>query len=366
MRCLRPLFLLIGIHAFVALPALKADPANEETKEIEAAFKSQDWDKMISLCDSLIKRNPKNSKAFHCRAFAHNQKKETKLAIADWTEAVRLDPQFGKAFWNRGSLCYVEKDYERAIGDFTKAIELDYQKIMAYVNRAGAYTAAGQNKKALADLDAAIKLDSRCESAFYNRAVIHGNEGDFDKAMENLNRVIELNPKNDVAYAKRGLILLVSNAQEQALADFKECLRLNKANWEAHWGYGSFYASVGDYDKALASFTQAYDLNSEEACVLDSLAKLLGLNSKNKEKDGKRAYELAKRACSASDWKEPKYLQTLARVCGELENFEEAIKWQKQALKLLEKVSDKEWKERAEGQLKSYTEHKPYQEHSGD
>ena len=51
-------------------------------------------------------------------------KKEYDKAIADYTEAIRLDPKNARAYTNRGGLGRQE-EYDKAIADFTEAIRLD-------------------------------------------------------------------------------------------------------------------------------------------------------------------------------------------------------------------------------------------------
>ena len=46
-------------------------------------------------------------------------------AIADFTEAIRLDPKYAEAYCNRGCAYRNKGDYDKAIADFTEAIRLN-------------------------------------------------------------------------------------------------------------------------------------------------------------------------------------------------------------------------------------------------
>jgi tetratricopeptide (TPR) repeat protein len=60
-------------------------------------------------------------------------------AVADFTEAIRLNPNYTNAYHNRG-LAYKNKgDYDRAIADYTQAIRLNPNDASAYFNRGNAY-----------------------------------------------------------------------------------------------------------------------------------------------------------------------------------------------------------------------------------
>ena len=58
-------------------------------------------------------------------ADAYGQKGEHDKAIADCTEAIRLDPKDAKAYCNRGVAYGSKGEYDKAIADFTEAIRLD-------------------------------------------------------------------------------------------------------------------------------------------------------------------------------------------------------------------------------------------------
>jgi hypothetical protein len=51
-------------------------------------------------------------------------------------------------------------------------------------------------------------------------------------------------------------------------------------------------------------------------------------------RDGPRAVSLARRACEATDWKHPYYLGTLGATLAEIGDFDEAARWQAEALAL--------------------------------
>jgi tetratricopeptide (TPR) repeat protein len=52
-------------------------------------------------------------------------KGDSDRAIADCTEAIRLDPKLSMAYNNRGDECRLKKDFDRAIQDLNAAVRLD-------------------------------------------------------------------------------------------------------------------------------------------------------------------------------------------------------------------------------------------------
>jgi hypothetical protein len=81
-------------------------------------------------------------------------------AIADYTEAIRLDPKFSRAYGYRGNAYVGKGELDRAIADYTEAIRLDPKSEILYWQRASVYDAKGDHARAQADLEAAAELQS--------------------------------------------------------------------------------------------------------------------------------------------------------------------------------------------------------------
>ena len=56
---------------------------------------------------------------------AHAQRKEFDAAIADYTEAIRLNPKDEALYYNRGNAHFCKAEYDRAIDDYSEAVRLD-------------------------------------------------------------------------------------------------------------------------------------------------------------------------------------------------------------------------------------------------
>jgi tetratricopeptide (TPR) repeat protein len=67
------------------------------------------------------------------------KKHEWDSAVAEFTEAIRLDRNCALAFNKRGSAYCAKDDLDKAIADFTAAIRLDPQLVEAYNNRASVH-----------------------------------------------------------------------------------------------------------------------------------------------------------------------------------------------------------------------------------
>jgi hypothetical protein len=91
---------------------------------------------------------------------------------------------------------------------------------------------------------------------------------------------------------------------------------------------------------------------------LNNLAWVLATSPVDQLRDGKRAIELATKACKLTDYKKPHILSTLAAAYAETGDFETAKKWSQKAVEL----GEGEEKEALEKELESYRAGKPVRE----
>ena len=103
---------------------------------------------------------------------------------------------------------------------------------------------------------------------------------------------------------------------------------------------------------------QAVQLNPQNAMAYNNLAWLLATGPQAVHRDGKKAVEYATKACELSEWKSSGNVDTLAAACAEAGDFDNAVKWENQALA----DPDLKGKDRTDAQsrLKLYQAHKPY------
>jgi len=154
------------------------------------------YDQAIADYTEAIRLNPQSALTFDARGFVYAAKEDYDRAIADYNEAIRLNPEFGTAFNNRGFAYAAKEDYDRAIADYYEAIRLNpvfpYPVLWLYLARvqSGSQTAAAEletNAKYLiqsdwpypvvelflghrtpeATLAAATNPDDRCVAKFF-------------------------------------------------------------------------------------------------------------------------------------------------------------------------------------------------------
>ena len=194
-----------------------------------------------------------------------------------------------------------EKKGDEAIAACTRAIETSPNKkniASVYFNRAVEWAAKKDYDRAIADYAEAIAINPQYREAFNNRGNAHRNKRDYDLAIADYDAAIRINPKRGLYHRNRGNVLMDKR----------------------------------DYEKALASFNEAIRLDPNDADANDSAAWLMASAPDAKLRNGKRAVELAQKACELTQWKNGSYVDTLAAAFAEAGDYAEAVRREQQAL----------------------------------
>jgi Caspase domain/Tetratricopeptide repeat len=107
----------------------------------------------------------KAAPSFNVRALVQHAMHDYDEAIADLTEAIRLDPSNSTYLSNRGRAYNAKKEYDRAILDLNESIRLNPANSLPYWNRAISYENKRERDTALADWRTTLRLDPDNQNA---------------------------------------------------------------------------------------------------------------------------------------------------------------------------------------------------------
>jgi tetratricopeptide (TPR) repeat protein len=182
-------------------------------------------------------------------------------AIEDYTQAIRLDPNSSIAYRERGKAYSDKGDQDKAIADYTQAIRLDPNYALAYNGRGAAYNNKRDYDRAIADYTQAIRLNPNFIYAYDNRGNAYSNKEDYDRAIADYTQAIRLDPNFALAYNNRGNAYFNKKDYDRAITDYTQVIRLDPSYVYAYGNRGSAYNNKGDYDRAIADYTQAIRLD---------------------------------------------------------------------------------------------------------
>jgi tetratricopeptide (TPR) repeat protein len=150
--------------------------------------------------------------------------------IQGCTRAINSGKYHGKglawAYTNRGSVYDYQKDFDRAIADLTEAIRLDPDAVIAYQDRAASYRNKGQYTLALDDLNHALRLAPRDARTLMSRGVIYFKLNAAARALADFDASLKIDPKFAASLYGRGVAKLREGDTGGGHADIDAALAL--------------------------------------------------------------------------------------------------------------------------------------------
>lgn len=264
-------------------------------------------------------------------------------------------------FMTRGNAYAGKGDWDHALRDYDEAIKVEPKNADAWVNRGNTYVHKDQRDKSTLDYNEAIRLNPNLAEAYGNRALDYLAAGNTDKALADLNEAIRINPKFAEAYSRRSVVLMRLKRREEALTDAQTAVTLKPESGEAYAFRGRLRLARREFTEARADFERVLQLAREpRTAALNEVAWFYATYPENAARDGKRAVELAKKACDLTQWNDAQILDTLAAAYAETSDFSEAVKWQTQALSLPEALAED--RPGMKQRLQLYQKHQAYRQ----
>jgi tetratricopeptide (TPR) repeat protein len=219
--------------------------------------RTNETDRAVADCTEAIRIDPRLADALNTRGVVWSNVGDYDRAIADYDQAIGINPRNPLYFTNRGMAWRGKRDYDRAVTDYDRAIALDPKYTSAYFNRALVYRNRREFDRAIADSTEAIRLDPNLAAAYETRAHALRNKGEYDRAIGDYGKAIRLEPREAIAYAGRGLTWLEMREFDRAIADLTESIRLDPNRDAAYTNRGLAFERKGDRETARADFRMA-------------------------------------------------------------------------------------------------------------
>lgn len=328
----------------------------ESYKSGAAYGKQGEYDRAIADFNRAIELNPKDAVAYYNRGNVYRKKGEYHRAISDYSKALEINPEYTLAYKARGITYGEKEEYDRAIADYNRAIELNANDALAYFGRGYIYEKKREYDQAISNYDKAIEIDPKFGLSYNNRGVALSKKKEYDKAIADYSKAIQLNSRYDLAYCNRGYAYYGKGLYDQAISDYSKAIEINPRFAAAYNRRGLAYSVKGLYDNATDDYNKAIEIKPDDSLFYNNLAWLLATAKVPGVRDGRKAIELALKACQLSDWKNPGHLDTLAAAYARVNDFDNAVKWQEKALESPGVTNKKGMQQR----LDLYKERKPW------
>ncbi|MGB8853781.1 MAG: tetratricopeptide repeat protein [Pirellulales bacterium] len=275
-------------------------------------------------------------------------------------KAIELEPDSSSPLLQRARLLAVEEKFPEAIADVDRALDLEPGNPAALVLRARVHQQAGDSAEALDDVESVLADDPDNTVALELRGLIAAERDDFPSAIRDFRRLVARNGDDAVLVSQLGMLYLAAKQPREAVRRFTRALEIDDEHFASRRGRSDALISIGDHPAAIQDLEKAHALKPDDTGVLNNLAWLLATSPDDTIRDGKRAVELAQKACELTEWKEPHIISTLAAGHAEAGDFAKAREFSQKAVDASD--DSDQVKEQLKGELASYEAEKPWRE----
>jgi tetratricopeptide (TPR) repeat protein len=213
----------------------------------------------------MTQPKPQDAEQWYKLANKQNyDKKDYKVALSSYDQALKLNPTHYKAWYNRGNaLRRLDRDQE-AINSFEKVLELigDFEneedlRAKTWNNRGLALHGLRCYHEAITSFDKALEIKRDYHQAWNNRGLALHALKCYHEAITSFDKALEIKRDYHQAWTNRGNALRNLGRYYAAVDSYDEALRLtNNQYWQAWKNRGWALFSSWRYQEALDNWTE--------------------------------------------------------------------------------------------------------------
>lgn len=342
--------------------AVELAPGDKDIRRVRGLFHllAENFPEAQADLEAAAEADPEDASLQEALGLALMMDEKLDEAQEVFDRALKLDPDSASALLQRARLRALRGDRPEALADLDKAIGIAPDEALLLVLRARIHQQSGDSDRAAADLERVLEKTPDHPAALELRGLIAADKQDFAAAIRDFRRLVSQRQDDAMLVGQLGTLYLMAKQPRQAIKRFSRGLEIDEDNFPCRRGRSDAEISIGDHAAALADLEKALVLQPDDPGVLNNMAWLLATSPDDAIRDGKRAIELATKACEVTKWKQPHIVSTLAAAYAETGDFESARKYSQQAVDGEEGAA--EIRQQLEGELASYRAGKPWRE----
>lgn len=340
--------------------ALEVDPDSIEALQARAFLhiEKDDFEKAIPDLVRLVERDPTNILASGALAEALTNAKKFDEALKYANKLVEQSPKVSLGYNLRARILVLKDDMKGALEDLNKALDVDRRDVASLLLRSRVLAALDKNDEAQKDVDKALELRPDLPQAILIRSLLAAEKKRFGEAIADLQTLLRADPTNVEYRLQMASYYTADSRPRRAIELLTNILADDEKNVQALRSRGDAYLSVSKHAEAIKDYELAMKEEPDDTGILNNFAWVLATCPDEKVRNGKRAIEIATKACEMTKYSKPHILSTLASAYAEAGDFDSARKWSSKACEL----APEDIKEQLQKELDSYKDKKPWRE----
>lgn len=246
-------------------------------------------------------------------------------AIAYYRKAVALDATYADAYYNLGNSLAALGQRAEAVSNYERAIEISPGMVNAHLNLGFERQRLGQAAAAASAFEAALKWKPDFANAHYGLATLAATQNDPGAETTHLRAFLKQQPQHPEARLRLVKALLAQGQAEAAVEEASAALRFHPTNAVAFYFRAVAHEQLGQAAEAITDYDRALQWQPDYPEALNNLAWQHAASADPKLRDGKKAVQLATRACELTQYQEALLIGTLAAAQAEAGQFPEAV-----------------------------------------
>jgi len=342
--------------------AVELSPRDPEVRRARGLFRltADDYEAAREDLTVAAEEDPRDAAVQEALGLACLMAEKFDDAKAAFGRAIDLEPEAIGPLLQRARILAIEGDREKALEDIDRATDIAPESPAALLLRARILQQAGDTDAALADIETILEAEPDTPAALELRGLIAAEQENYAAAIRDFRKLAARDPDNAAVIGQLGMLYLAAKQPREAIRRFTRALEIDADNFPCRRGRSDAAISIGDHPAALADLEKAHALEPDDSGVLNNLAWLLATSPDDDLRDGKRAIELATKACEETKWEEAHIISTLAAAYAESGDFDMARKYSKQAVE--KGGTNDEVEGQLQAELSSYEAAKPWRE----
>lgn len=320
---------------------------------------AREFDKALELLDIAVKVDKTRSVARNAVGAIKLMQEKFPEAEVEFRAALEADPTLRSAKVNLAEALFKQRRAEDAEKLYRELIAT--QADFGPMRRLAALLAiTRRTEEAEATYRKAIELAPNDRTIHNEFAVFLSRMGKLEPALTEIRKHLELSPNDPQGRFMLANLLITSGKLVDAKSELQAVIAAAPTMFNAYRLLVSILISEGDVAGGKKVLTQGLEQNPEAESLANALAWILATTQSEKDRDPQTAITWAEKACKLTKNENYEMIDTLAAAYAAAGRFEDAVKSQKEAIRLATAAGVTDALPRYEERLKLFEEGKPY------